>query len=184
MVSPPLAEYNRITGWWPLRNLVIGQWYHRVFEGWELISSTSCMYKCCKASYFPTNNILCLNTMAKRRNPYKGISGRKKTLVKKAHKLGQLPGVEVALFIRRRGRVTAYRSIDDESWWPVKADIVSRIDRYLALTNSGNSGFRIPAADESSAASLREREQRAGQWDCYRVKDTIINQKSIQPFVR
>ena len=101
--------------------------------------------------------------MAKRRNQYKGSSGRQKTLVKKAHKLGQLPGFEVALFIRRRGRVTAYRSIDDESWWPVKADIVSRIDRYLALTNSGNSGFRIPAADESSAASLREREQRAGQ---------------------
>ncbi|KAG4423701.1 hypothetical protein IFR04_003126 [Cadophora malorum] len=61
--------------------------------------------------------------MAKRRNPYKGSSGRQKTLVKKAHKLGQLPGFEVALFIRRRGRVTAYRSIDDESWWPVKADI-------------------------------------------------------------
>ncbi|KAG4426829.1 hypothetical protein IFR04_000260 [Cadophora malorum] len=40
-----------------------------------------------------------------------------------AHKLSQLPGFEVALFIRRRGRVTAYRSIDDDSWWPVKADI-------------------------------------------------------------
>ncbi|PVH69372.1 hypothetical protein DL98DRAFT_598696 [Cadophora sp. DSE1049] len=61
--------------------------------------------------------------MAKRRNPYKGASGRKDTLVKKAHELGELPGFEVALFIRRRGRVTTYRSIDDESWWPVKADI-------------------------------------------------------------
>ncbi|KAH6704114.1 hypothetical protein BKA61DRAFT_702737 [Leptodontidium sp. MPI-SDFR-AT-0119] len=61
--------------------------------------------------------------MAKRRNPYKGASGRKDTLVKKAHELGQLPGFEVALFIRRRGRVTSYRSIDDETWWPVKAEI-------------------------------------------------------------
>jgi hypothetical protein len=90
-----------------------------------MISSTSCIYKRCKASYFSTECILCRNTMTKRRNPYKGTSGRKNTLVKKAHELGQLPGFEVALFIRRRGRVTAYRSIDDESWWPVKADIVS-----------------------------------------------------------
>ncbi|CZT13827.1 uncharacterized protein RAG0_17319 [Rhynchosporium agropyri] len=61
--------------------------------------------------------------MAKRRNPYKGALGRKTTLIKKAHELGELSGFEVALFIRRRGRVTAYRSVDDESWWPVKADI-------------------------------------------------------------
>ncbi|CZT10245.1 uncharacterized protein RAG0_14779 [Rhynchosporium agropyri] len=61
--------------------------------------------------------------MAKRMNPCKGASGRKRTLVKKAHELGDLPGFEVALFVRRRGRVTAYRSVDDESWWPVKADI-------------------------------------------------------------
>ncbi|CZT52675.1 uncharacterized protein RSE6_14030 [Rhynchosporium secalis] len=61
--------------------------------------------------------------MAKRMNPCKGASGRKRTLVKKAHELGELPGFEVALFIRRRGRVTAYRSVDDESWWPAKADI-------------------------------------------------------------
>ncbi|CZS99492.1 uncharacterized protein RAG0_07855 [Rhynchosporium agropyri] len=61
--------------------------------------------------------------MAKRMNPCKGASGRKRTLVKKAHELGDLPGFEVALFVRRRGRVTVYRSVDDESWWLVKADI-------------------------------------------------------------
>lgn len=39
--------------------------------------------------------------------------------------LGEVPGFRIALFISRRGRVTTYRSIDDVSWWPGKADIVS-----------------------------------------------------------
>ena len=63
--------------------------------------------------------------MVETRNPFKGASGRKKTVIKKMYELGKIPGFEVALFIRRRGRVTTYRSSNDESWWPSKADIVS-----------------------------------------------------------
>jgi hypothetical protein len=62
-----------------------------------------------------------------KRNQKKGASGRKNTLLKKSHELGQVPGYEVALFIRRKGQVTTYRSsmIDNESWWPLKAEIAS-----------------------------------------------------------
>jgi hypothetical protein len=63
--------------------------------------------------------------MAKRKNSSKKASGRKNTLIKKAYELGQVPGFEVALFVRRRGQITTFRSIDDESWWPLKAEIVS-----------------------------------------------------------
>ncbi|KAG9228715.1 hypothetical protein BJ875DRAFT_489596 [Amylocarpus encephaloides] len=61
--------------------------------------------------------------MATGRKSHKGASRRKKTLVKKAHELGQIPGFEVALFVCRRGRVTTYRSINDKAWWPLRSAI-------------------------------------------------------------
>jgi len=63
--------------------------------------------------------------MANRKNQYKKALGRKGTLFKKAYELGQVPGFEVALFVQRRGQITTFRSIDDESWWLLKAEIVS-----------------------------------------------------------
>lgn len=61
------------------------------------------------------------------RNQQKGGSIRKGTLIKKAHELGSIPGFEVALFIRKGGRITTFRSIDDESWWPNWAEIVRNL---------------------------------------------------------
>jgi hypothetical protein len=61
------------------------------------------------------------------RNRQKGGSRRKVTFVKKAYELGRIPGYEVALFIRKGGRITTYRSIDDESWWPHWAEIVREL---------------------------------------------------------
>ena len=63
--------------------------------------------------------------------PSDGGARRKKTLIRKAHQLGKFPGFEVALFIRQRGKITTYQSIDHESWWPVMAEIVcvTRIDQ-------------------------------------------------------
>ncbi|PMD60267.1 uncharacterized protein K444DRAFT_528830 [Hyaloscypha bicolor E] len=49
---------------------------------------------------------------------------RKKTLIKKAHELGKFFGFEVALVIRKQGKITTYQSIDHESWWPTKAEMV------------------------------------------------------------
>jgi len=46
-------------------------------------------------------------------------------MIKKAYELGEIPGFEVALFVRRRGQITTFRSINDESWWPLKVEIVS-----------------------------------------------------------
>jgi hypothetical protein len=59
--------------------------------------------------------------------PKDGGARRKQTLIRRAYELGKCPGIKMALFIRRQGKITTYQSIDDESWWPVMAEIVCLI---------------------------------------------------------
>jgi (p)ppGpp synthase/HD superfamily hydrolase len=40
------------------------------------------------------------------------IRRRKKTVIKKIHQLGKLPGIEVAFILRHKRQYTIYRSID------------------------------------------------------------------------
>ncbi|KAH9204580.1 hypothetical protein DL95DRAFT_277687, partial [Leptodontidium sp. 2 PMI_412] len=47
-----------------------------------------------------------------------GIDRRKKTLIKKAFKLGEFDGINVALIICKNGRYTTYRSRDYILWQP------------------------------------------------------------------
>ena len=51
---------------------------------------------------------------------------RKMTLVKKAHELGKLCEVDVAIIICRNGRYFTYRSMERRSWPPFMEQIVSR----------------------------------------------------------
>jgi SRF-type transcription factor (DNA-binding and dimerisation domain) len=44
------------------------------------------------------------------------VGRRKKTLLKKAHKLGKYDGVDVAVIIRQNGKFFTYRSVDHKSW--------------------------------------------------------------------
>lgn len=62
-------------------------------------------------------------SMATTKKPRTGR--RENTLVKKAHELGTIPGLDVALFIRNQGRYTVYMSTDEGCWPPSMAQIVS-----------------------------------------------------------
>ncbi len=50
---------------------------------------------------------------------------RKITLIKKAHELGKLCEVDIAVIICRNGRYSTYRSMDRQSWPPSMDQIVS-----------------------------------------------------------
>jgi putative salt-induced outer membrane protein YdiY len=65
------------------------------------------------------------NEGIKRKRENEGINRRKDTLIKKAYKLGQFDGIDVALIIRKHGRYTTYRSRDHKTWPPSMAEIVS-----------------------------------------------------------
>jgi hypothetical protein len=52
---------------------------------------------------------------------------RKKSLFKKAHELGVLCNVDVAVIVRKNGRYFTYRSTNQESWPPAMKEIVSPI---------------------------------------------------------
>jgi hypothetical protein len=52
------------------------------------------------------------------------VGRRKKTLLKKAHKLGKYDGVDVAVIIRQNGKFFTYRSVDHKSWPPSIEEIV------------------------------------------------------------
>ena len=58
----------------------------------------------------------------------KGMWRRKKTLMKKAFELGTFPGVDVAVFVYKRGRLDTFMSTDRTSWPPTKEEIVSDAD--------------------------------------------------------
>jgi hypothetical protein len=53
--------------------------------------------------------------MTKGKKSYKKALRRKKTLFKKAYKLGETPKYKVLIFIRRRSQITTFRLIDNES---------------------------------------------------------------------
>lgn len=52
---------------------------------------------------------------------------RKTTLIKKAHELGKLCEVDIAVIICRNGRYFTYRSMDRQSWPPSMDQIVSEM---------------------------------------------------------
>ena len=58
----------------------------------------------------------------------KGAWRRKKTLMKKAFELGTFPGVDVAVFVYKRGQLDTFMSTDRPSWPPTKEEIVSDAD--------------------------------------------------------
>jgi len=73
---------------------------------------------------------MAINKKSKRRSV--NFGRRKKTIVKKVYELGEYDGVDVALIIRRNGRLFTYRSVDYESWPPSWKEIV-RLCRTIAL---------------------------------------------------
>jgi hypothetical protein len=74
------------------------------------------------------------NETIKRKRENEGIARKIETLVKKAHKLGGVDGVDVALIISKRGRYTTHRPRDHKTWPPPMAEIVSSSpDLFLAL---------------------------------------------------
>jgi hypothetical protein len=66
--------------------------------------------------------------MAEGKNSHKKASGRKGTLLKKAYELGKIPGFVAPVFIRQRGQITTFRSNNDESWWPLKSEVVVKLE--------------------------------------------------------
>jgi hypothetical protein len=65
------------------------------------------------------------------------LSRRKETLLKKAHEMGMLCDVDVALYIRIRksGRLIAYKSINRQCWPPTEEQIVSALENREHHTN-------------------------------------------------
>ena len=61
----------------------------------------------------------------KRKRKNESLNRRIKTLIKKAHELGEFDGVDAALIICKRDRYTTYRSRDHPSFPPSMAEIVS-----------------------------------------------------------
>ncbi len=55
-----------------------------------------------------------------------GINNRQKTLLHKAHELGEFAGVEVAVIIRKHGKYTTYVSEGYRSQQPSFKEIVSQ----------------------------------------------------------
>jgi hypothetical protein len=65
------------------------------------------------------------------------LSRRKETLLKKAHEMGMLCDVDVALYIRIRksGRLITYKSINRQCWPPTEEQIVSASEDCENHTN-------------------------------------------------
>jgi hypothetical protein len=61
-----------------------------------------------------------------RKRQNEAISRKKKTLIKNIHKLGKLPGIDVAFTIRQNGQYTTYQSVDRADFPPLKKQLVSR----------------------------------------------------------
>jgi hypothetical protein len=61
----------------------------------------------------------------KQKKKNEALNRRKKTLIKKAFKLGEFNNIDVALIIRKHGRYITYRSTARMTWPPSMADIVS-----------------------------------------------------------
>ena len=61
-----------------------------------------------------------------RKRQNKAINRKKKTLIKNFHKLGKLPGIDVAFTIRQNRQYTTYQSVDRADFPPSKKQLVSR----------------------------------------------------------
>jgi hypothetical protein len=59
-------------------------------------------------------------------------------LIKKAYKLGEFDGIDIALIICKHSRYTIYRSRDHISWPPPIAEIVSKAIAYLKYATGTN----------------------------------------------
>jgi hypothetical protein len=66
------------------------------------------------------------------------LSRRKETLLKKAHEIGILCDVDVAVYLRYRksGRLIAYKSINRQCWPPTEEQIVSALEHREPHTNN------------------------------------------------
>jgi len=76
-----------------------------------------------------------LSTAMKNKRNRNGVGRREKTLLKKSYELGRFPGIDVALIIRNRGRYSTFMSMDQESWPPTRAEIVSGDTISLTYAN-------------------------------------------------
>ena len=56
---------------------------------------------------------------------------RKNTVFQKAHELGKLCGVDVAVIVFQHGRCFMYKSIEQEAWPPSIEEIVSKVDVFI-----------------------------------------------------
>jgi hypothetical protein len=66
-----------------------------------------------------------------RKRQNEAISKKKKTLIKNIHKLGKLPGIDVAFTIRQNGQYTTYQSVDRADFSPSKKQLVSRLQNSI-----------------------------------------------------
>jgi len=80
-------------------------------------------------------NIKQNNKGKRRKRKNERINRRKDTLIKKAYKLGELDGIDVALIICKHSRYTIYRSRDYISWPLSIAEIVSKSNGLLEIYN-------------------------------------------------
>lgn len=62
----------------------------------------------------------------KKKRKNEGINNRQKTLLNKAHELGEFEGVEVVVIVRKYGKYTTYVSEGFRSQQPSFKEIVSR----------------------------------------------------------
>jgi hypothetical protein len=65
-----------------------------------------------------------------RKRQNEAIKRKKKTVIENIHKLGKLPGIDVAFTIRQNGQYTTYQSVDRADFLPSKEQIVSRRVRW------------------------------------------------------
>jgi hypothetical protein len=72
-----------------------------------------------------------------RKRQSEAVRRKKKTVIKNIHKLGQLPGIDVALVIRQNRQYTTYQSVDRADFPPSKEQIVSRsLDSIISQAKS------------------------------------------------
>jgi hypothetical protein len=72
-----------------------------------------------------------------RKRQGEAVRRKKKTVIKNIHKLGQLPGIDVALVIRQNRKYTTYQSVDRADFPPSKEQIVSRsLDSIISQAKS------------------------------------------------
>ena len=76
-----------------------------------------------------------MTTKVKKRS--QRLSRRKETLLKKAHEIGILCDIDVALYLRHRksGRLITYKSINRQCWPPTEDQIVSALEHREHYAN-------------------------------------------------